>query len=76
VENYVLIGLFLLYLMYLMIIFLKQKFAELLYGFLPERELLELQNMIEIPPENIPGDFAFPCFTLAKDLRKAPNVIA
>jgi len=32
--------------------------------------------LIEIPPENIGGDFAFPCFSLAKELKKAPNIIA
>jgi arginyl-tRNA synthetase len=32
--------------------------------------------MIEIPPENISGDLAFPCFQLAKELKKAPPVIA
>ncbi len=28
--------------------------------------LEEILAMIEIPPENIPGDLAFPCFQLAK----------
>lgn len=32
--------------------------------------------MIEIPPENIPGDFAFPCFKLSKLLKKSPQQIA
>ncbi|MGL4790228.1 MAG: arginine--tRNA ligase, partial [Anaerotignaceae bacterium] len=31
---------------------------------------------IEIPPNNEMGDYAFPCFRLAKELRKAPPVIA
>lgn len=40
---------------------------------LPYEDILP---MIEIPPENIPGDLAFPCFQLAKELKKAPPVIA
>ena len=36
----------------------------------------ELVNYIEIPPNSDLGDFAFPCFRLAKTLRKAPQVIA
>ena len=32
--------------------------------------------MIEIPPESSMGDYAFPCFKLAKLMRKAPNLIA
>ncbi len=31
---------------------------------------------IEVPPNPELGDFAFPCFKLAKELRKAPPVIA
>ena len=31
---------------------------------------------IEIPPESSKGDYAFPCFRLAKVLRKAPPIIA
>ena len=36
----------------------------------------ELENYIEIPPNPDLGDYAFPCFKLAKDLRKAPPMIA
>lgn len=36
----------------------------------------ELEEYIEIPPNSELGDFAFPCFRLAKELRKAPPVIA
>ena len=35
-----------------------------------------ITNLIEIPPQLDMGDFAFPCFTLAKTLRKAPPMIA
>lgn len=35
-----------------------------------------LQDFIETPPNSDMGDYAFPCFRLAKDLRKAPQAIA
>lgn len=36
----------------------------------------ELTSYIEIPKDTQNGDYAFPCFRLAKELRKAPPVIA
>ena len=36
----------------------------------------ELKTYIEIPPNSDLGDYAFPCFKLAKSLKKAPPVIA
>jgi len=36
----------------------------------------ELRQAIEIPPSIQLGDYAFPCFPLAKVLRKAPQAIA
>ena len=33
-------------------------------------------DLLETPPNPEMGDYAFPCFTLAKSLRKAPNAIA
>jgi len=36
----------------------------------------DLENYLEIPPNSDLGDYAFPCFKLAKDLRKAPPMIA
>jgi arginyl-tRNA synthetase len=38
--------------------------------------LEDILSLIEIPPENIPGDLAFPCFRLSKVLKKSPNEIA
>ncbi|GAA0738273.1 arginine--tRNA ligase [Clostridium oceanicum] len=35
-----------------------------------------IEKLIEIPPKPEMGDFAFPCFQLAKTFRKAPNLIA
>lgn len=39
-------------------------------------ELEEIVSMIEVPQNSDMGDFAFPCFKLAKTLRKAPPLIA
>lgn len=36
----------------------------------------ELLEYIEIPPNSDLGDYAFPCFRLAKSLKKSPQVIA
>ena len=36
----------------------------------------EIQSMIEVPQDAKMGDYAFPCFKLAKTLRKAPPLIA
>ena len=36
----------------------------------------ELEPLIETPPSPELGDYAFPCFILAKQLKKAPNLIA
>jgi arginyl-tRNA synthetase len=53
----------------------KKHFAQILSQHidLPSEEIV---TMIEIPPENIPGDFAFPCFKLSKLLKKSPIQIA
>ncbi|MCI9596719.1 MAG: arginine--tRNA ligase [Firmicutes bacterium] len=40
---------------------------------LPEEEL---RQMIEVPTDSKMGDYAFPCFKLAKVMRKAPPMIA
>lgn len=36
----------------------------------------ELETYIEIPKESTNGDYAFPCFRLAKELKKSPQIIA
>lgn len=41
-----------------------------------ELEATEITSYIEIPPNKEMGDYAFPCFKLAKALRKAPQIIA
>lgn len=39
-------------------------------------ELEVIEGLIEIPPKPEMGDYAFPCFQLAKSFRKAPNMIS
>lgn len=39
-------------------------------------EINTLEGYIEIPKDNKNGDYAFPCFSLAKELKKAPQMIA
>ncbi len=39
-------------------------------------DINELEGYIEIPPDENMGDYAFPCFKLAKELKKAPPLIA
>ena len=36
----------------------------------------ELKSYIEVPKDTSMGDYAFPCFKLAKELKKAPPMIA
>lgn len=39
-------------------------------------DVREIESYIEIPKENLKGDYAFPCFKLAKQLKKSPLIIA
>ncbi|MDE5830758.1 MAG: arginine--tRNA ligase [Clostridia bacterium] len=41
-----------------------------------EQEPKELANSIEIPKDSAQGDYAFPCFRLAKTLKKSTQMIA
>lgn len=53
----------------------KEEIAKIL-----ERELSisleDILKMIEVPQDKTMGDYAFPCFRLAKEMHKAPNLIA
>ena len=53
----------------------KKKIAELLSKEV-ELEVNDLEQLIEIPPRAEMGDYAFPCFQLAKVMKKAPNMIS
>lgn len=54
----------------------KDKLAELLSEMIDGLETAEIRDIIETPPDSSMGDFAFPCFRLAKVMRKAPQMIA
>jgi arginyl-tRNA synthetase len=54
----------------------KQEVAELLSSAIEDLSTEDLYEMIEYPKYTEMGDFAFPCFRLAKIFRKAPNMIA
>ena len=41
-----------------------------------ELEVSDIETAVEIPADTKMGDYAFPCFRLAKTLRKAPPLIA
>ncbi len=54
----------------------KEKIAEILSGAVEGISLEEIKEMVEVPADKKMGDYAFPCFKLAKVLRKAPPMIA
>jgi len=53
----------------------KQELAAMLAR-LTNFDVADMENLIETPPERNLGHFAFPCFRLAKELKKAPPMIA
>lgn len=53
----------------------KQIIAELIKQHI-DLDVEDIKKLIEIPPKSDMGDYAFPCFQLAKVMRKAPNMIA
>ena len=54
----------------------KEEIAKLIAAEVTDLELSEIQSMIEVPQDSKMGDYAFPCFKLAKVMRKAPPLIA
>jgi len=54
----------------------KELVAKILFEAEIGLELDEIKEMVEIPADEKMGDYAFPCFKLAKVLRKAPPMIA
>ena len=55
---------------------MKNKIADLLSQHIQDLSREEIFGLLEIPPKSDMGDFAFPCFRLAKVFRKAPPMIA
>lgn len=55
---------------------MKKKVVQYIASYIEELEQSEIEKLLEIPPKPEMGDFAFPCFRLAKTYRKAPQMIA
>ena len=55
---------------------MKNKVIDLLSQYIDGLSREEIAAAVEIPPKSDMGDFAFPCFKLAKVFRKAPPMIA
>lgn len=53
----------------------KKKVAEVISKHV-DMDIESIEKLIEIPPKSEMGDYAFPCFQLAKAFRKAPNMIS
>lgn len=54
----------------------KLEIAKLLNSKVSDLSIEEIYGMLEVPSNVLMGDYAFPCFKLAKVLRKAPPMIA
>ena len=54
----------------------REKIADILAPHIEGLEKDEILSMIEVPADSSKGDYAFPCFKLAKIMRKAPPMIA
>ncbi|MBR6015006.1 MAG: arginine--tRNA ligase, partial [Firmicutes bacterium] len=54
----------------------KELVAKAIYDAGVGLELPEIMDVVEVPADDKMGDYAFPCFKLAKVLRKAPPMIA
>lgn len=55
---------------------MKTKICQYLSEVLQEVSVEELHSAIEIPPEEKMGDYALPCFVMAKKMHKSPMLIA
>ena len=55
---------------------MKNRIVELLDLQIDSMDAEEINSLLEIPPKSDMGDFAFPCFKLAKVFRKATPMIA
>ena len=60
----------------------RDQIADLMFGVLTQgfgvdpESLKDLNVWVEVPRDTAHGDFAFPCFRLARMLRKSPAAIA
>jgi arginyl-tRNA synthetase len=54
----------------------KKAIAAILHKHIKHLNIDEIENLIEIPPENIEFEYSFPCFRIAKQEKIPPNVVA
>lgn len=54
----------------------KNQIAVILKHHIQDFDIQEIENMIETPKDKQMGDYAFPCFRLAKVFSKSPQIIA
>lgn len=54
----------------------KNEISKLISAQIPDMSVEEVEAIVEIPQDPKMGDYAFPCFRLAKIMRKAPPLIA
>ncbi|MBO4861950.1 MAG: arginine--tRNA ligase, partial [Firmicutes bacterium] len=55
---------------------IREEIAKILVKHIEGMELADIMQLVEVPADTSHGDYAFPCFRLAKVLRKAPPLIA
>ena len=53
----------------------KEEIAKIISDVLEQNDI-DIEKSIEIPKDCVQGDYAFPCFRLAKTLKKSPQMIA
>ena len=54
----------------------RKEIANIISQYVEGMEPAEIEQLVEVPADTSHGDYAFPCFKLAKLLRKAPPLIA
>ena len=54
----------------------KEMIAQIIEPAVGGGSAFDIPGLIEIPAESKMGDYALPCFRLAKQMRKAPHLIA
>ena len=54
---------------------IRQEIAEILSAAVPQLTKEQIADMIEIPADNANGDYAFPCFKLAKELLEEDHLL-
>lgn len=55
---------------------MKEQLAKLISNNVEGLSAQDILGLLEVPPKPDLGDYAFPCFRLAKTMHKAPNLIA